>query len=89
MTVKWKAVNHQDDYQMNIFVADAIAADELIGEKGDVFVNVFNGSHNSRVKIRVVKHSDWVTMKTSIDGTRITSVSKQSMKLRRWKAQSG
>lgn len=63
MTVKWKAANHEEDYQMNIFVADAIAADELEGDKGEVLVNVFNGSHSSRVKMRVVGHSDWVAMK--------------------------
>lgn len=63
MDVRWKAANHEDDYQMNIYVADAINAKDLAGPKGEVLVNVFNGSHSSRVKMRVVGHGDWVAMK--------------------------
>ncbi|WP_436715085.1 calcineurin-like phosphoesterase family protein [Roseiconus lacunae] len=63
MSVKWKAANHEEDYQMNLFVADAIAADQLSSDKGEVLVNVFNGSHSSHVKMRVVGHSEWVAMK--------------------------
>jgi hypothetical protein len=62
MTVKWKAAHHEDDYQMNIFVGDSIAANELGTEKGRVMVNVFNGVEGSKVEMRVSGHCDWVEM---------------------------
>lgn len=63
MTIKWKAAHHEDDYQMNIFVADSILTDELATEKGKVMVNVFNGAEGSKVEMRVSGHSDWIKMR--------------------------
>lgn len=63
MRVKWKAAHHEDDYQMNIYVADSLAANELPAEKGAILVNVFNGGVHSLVQTRVVGHTDWVTLK--------------------------
>ncbi|MEO1616059.1 MAG: calcineurin-like phosphoesterase family protein [Planctomycetota bacterium] len=62
MAVKWKAAHHEDDYQMNIFIADSIKSDELTTEKGIIMVNVFNGSHSSRVEMRIPGQSNWIEL---------------------------
>lgn len=62
MSVQWKAAHHEADYQMNIFVADSLATNELSTEKGIVMVNVFNGGHSSKVEMRVSGQSDWVKL---------------------------
>jgi hypothetical protein len=62
MTVRWKAAHHEEDYQMNIFVADSVAADDLANERGTVMVNVFNGQPGSAVEMRVRGHSEWTSL---------------------------
>ena len=63
MNVRWKAANHDSEYQMNVFVPDAVSSDQLASEKGEVLVNVFNGHHASKVEFRVRGQSDWTAMK--------------------------
>ena len=63
MSVTWKPANHEADYQMNIYVADSLSTEELASERAEVLVNVFNGSHQSKVEMRVRGKSDWVLLR--------------------------
>ena len=64
MTVRFKAANHETDYQMNIFVADSISSKELDSEKGEVLINLFNGAKaSSKVQMRVSGTDQWQELK--------------------------
>jgi len=55
----FKAAGRPDDYQMQIYAPEEVAAAEA--RKTQVYVNVFNGSARSKVELRVGR-SDWRPM---------------------------
>jgi len=58
---EFKAARQPADYQMSIFAPDDVstAKTQLV----DVYVNVFNGSEKSEVKMRIGKDTEWITLK--------------------------
>ncbi|MDA7888187.1 calcineurin-like phosphoesterase C-terminal domain-containing protein [Akkermansiaceae bacterium] len=64
-TLDFKAARQPADYQLNIHAPSSVKASEL--EKTFVYVNVFNGSKKSTVKMRIHQHSDWITMTKTLE----------------------
>ncbi len=59
-TLDFKAAGHPADYQMTVFAPDEIAAAN--SAKTPVYVNVFNGSDKSKVKLRLGKEAPWIDL---------------------------
>lgn len=59
-TLDFKAAGHPADYQMTIFAPDEIKAANAA--KTPVYVNLFNGSEKSVVKLKVKDRGGWVEM---------------------------
>jgi hypothetical protein len=59
-TLEYKVARRPADYQMNIFLPDAVAA-ESAGET-EVLVNVFSGSERSRVEMRLGPDAAWTPL---------------------------
>ncbi|MDC0936836.1 calcineurin-like phosphoesterase family protein [Pirellulales bacterium] len=57
--LRYKAARMPESYQMAIHAPEVLPAADTAGE---VLANVFNGSKNSRVKMRVRGHGDWIVM---------------------------
>jgi hypothetical protein len=70
------------DYQMNIYIPEAITTGEVSGT--DVVVNVFNGSEKSRVMARVVgQEGDWRQLEFAPgDDPAFATIAAQEAKLR-------
>ena len=64
-TLDFKAARQPADYQLSIHAPGSIKASEL--EKTFVYVNVFNGSKKSTVKMRLGKDSDWISLKKTLE----------------------
>jgi hypothetical protein len=60
VTFDFKAARRSADYQMNIYAPEAVSASKLGGT--EVMVNVFAGSERSKVRFRIVGHSEWKRM---------------------------
>lgn len=63
-TLDFKAARQPADYQLNIHAPDEVKA--AAGETA-VYVNVFNGSERSTVKLRVDGAGDWVTLEKVLE----------------------
>ncbi|MED5455972.1 MAG: calcineurin-like phosphoesterase C-terminal domain-containing protein, partial [Verrucomicrobiota bacterium] len=61
----FKAARQPASYQMNIQAPDAI--DQKNNQKQSVYVNVFNGSAKSKVKMKIGKGSDWIELKKTVE----------------------
>ena len=61
----FKAARQPASYQMNIQAPDAI--DQKNDQKKSVYVNVFNGSAKSKVKMKIGKKSDWIQLKKTVE----------------------
>ena len=61
----FKAARQPASYQMNIHAPDAIK--QANNEKHLVYVNVFNGSAKSKVKMKIGKKDDWIELKKTIE----------------------
>ncbi len=65
VVVDYKVARRPADYQMNIFapteVESATAAESL------VYVNVFNGSERSTVRMRIGETTDWINLEKSVE----------------------
>ncbi|MGI9244471.1 MAG: calcineurin-like phosphoesterase C-terminal domain-containing protein [Verrucomicrobiales bacterium] len=59
-TFDFKAAREPASYQLHVFAPDEIAAGK--SALVDVYVNVFNGSEKSEVKMRVGDGGEWVTL---------------------------
>jgi hypothetical protein len=57
-TITYKAAGEAADYQMHIFADDTVKA----GETAEVLVNVFNGSRNTQVEMRLEGQKAWIPM---------------------------
>lgn len=60
-TLDFKAAGHPAEYQMTVFAPDEIASANAA--KTPVYVNLFNGSEKSVVKLKVKDRGGWVEMK--------------------------
>ncbi|NNE92754.1 MAG: metallophosphoesterase [Verrucomicrobiales bacterium] len=60
-TLDFKAAGQPVDYQMSIYAPDEIESKNAA--KTPVYVNLFNGSEKSEVKMRLSKSADWIVMK--------------------------
>ncbi len=60
-TLDFKASGHPAEYQMTVFAPDEIAS--VNSAKTPVYVNLFNGSKKSVVKLKVKDRGGWVEMK--------------------------
>jgi 3',5'-cyclic AMP phosphodiesterase CpdA len=58
--LEYRAARRPADYQMNIYLPEAITTDEAISTA--VIVNVFNGSDKSQVRMRVLPDGEWTVM---------------------------
>ena len=56
----FKAARQPASYQMNIHAPDAIK--QVNNKKHLVYVNVFNGSAKSKVKMKIGKNGDWIEL---------------------------
>ena len=61
----FKAARQPASYQMNIQAPDKI--DQQNAKKEFIYVNVFNGSSKSKVKMRIGKKGDWVELNKSVE----------------------
>jgi hypothetical protein len=59
-SVRFKAARRPADYQMNIYLLDELAQNEL--NTTNVLVNIFAGSGRSKVEMRVGKKGEWIPM---------------------------
>ncbi len=62
VTVDFKAARRPADYQMNIMAPDRIAASVTATNTTTVHVNVFNGSEESKVRMRLNNRGSWITL---------------------------
>lgn len=60
-TLDFKAARQPADYQMSIFAPDEVKV--ATAAETQVYVNVFNGSEKSAVKMRVGHDGKWITLK--------------------------
>lgn len=65
VTVDFKASRRPASYQFNVMAPEVVAAAEL--PSTPVYVNVFNGSAASVVRMRVAGHGDWVTLEKVLE----------------------
>jgi hypothetical protein len=61
-SIRFKAARRPAGYQMNIYIPDEIAKNEL--DTIQVLVNVFAGSERSKVEMRVSQHDNWIVLDT-------------------------
>ena len=61
----FKAARQPASYQMNIQAPDRI--DQKNSQKEFIYVNVFNGSARSKVKMKIGKDSDWIVLNKSVE----------------------
>ncbi len=59
-TLRYKATRAPEDYQMNIYLPDFVKVSDLATTR--VLVNVFFGSENSRVEMRVDDRDEWIPL---------------------------
>lgn len=59
-TLDFKAARQPADYQMSIFAPDEVKA--ATADQTQIYVNVFNGSEKSVVKMRVGGDDKWITL---------------------------
>lgn len=59
-SIRFKAARRPANYQMNIYLADELAQNEL--DTANVLVNIFAGSSRSKVEMRIGKFGDWIPM---------------------------
>lgn len=60
-SIRFKAARRSADHQMNIFAADATAAEAAA--EAEILVNVFSGSERTRVEMRLGQAGDWVPLR--------------------------
>ncbi|MCH7725232.1 MAG: calcineurin-like phosphoesterase C-terminal domain-containing protein [Planctomycetes bacterium] len=63
-TLDFKASSRPADYQMNIMAPEEISIDAAAD--AEVYVNVFNGSERSEVKLRLGNDGEWTTMQRTV-----------------------
>ena len=64
-TLDFKAARQPASYQMSIHAPDHI--DPQNENKKIIYVNVFNGSVKSKVKMRIGKGADWIPLKKTVE----------------------
>ena len=64
-TLDFKAARQPADYQLNIHAPSAVKVSEL--GKTSVYVNVFNGSAKSKVKMRFTEDGEWLPLKKTLE----------------------
>ena len=64
-TLDFKAAREPADYQMSIFAPDEVKV--ATAAETQVYVNVFNGSEKSEVKMRVGSDGAWLTLKKVLE----------------------
>jgi hypothetical protein len=57
---EFKAARQPADYQLHVFAPDEVAVGK--SETVAIYVNVFNGSEKSEVKMRVGEDAEWITL---------------------------
>ncbi|HAV61413.1 MAG TPA: metallophosphoesterase, partial [Verrucomicrobiales bacterium] len=60
VVVDYKVARRPADYQMNIFAPEEVTIADA--PKHPVYVNVFNGSEKSTVRMRVGRNGEWITL---------------------------
>ena len=73
--LEFKAARQPATYQMNVFAPDQVKATDT--GKTQVYVNVFNGSINSTVKMRLSKSDQWITLKKVMETDPFYSATRQ------------
>ncbi len=74
-TLDFKAAGFPADYQLNIFTPSEIRTENI--EATPVYVNVFNGSVDSVVKMRIGKGEEWLTLKKVVEVDPVYDSSRQ------------
>ncbi len=74
-TLDFKAAGHPDDYQMTVFAPDEITAAN--SSQTPVYVNVFNGSEKSEVKMRLAKEGPWIELEKVLEADPFYMASRQ------------
>ena len=64
-TLDFKAARQPADYQLSIHAPSAVKVADLSNHS--VYVNVFNGSEKSEVKMRLSKDSPWIPLKKTLE----------------------
>ena len=64
-TLDFKAARQPANYQLSIHAPSSVKGDDL--EKHSVYVNVFNGSKKSVVKMRLAKTGEWIPMTKTLE----------------------
>ncbi len=59
-SIQFKAARRPADYQMNIYLPDELAQNDL--DTMNLLVNIFAGSSRSKVEMRVGKTAEWIPM---------------------------
>ncbi len=73
--LEFKAARQPATYQMNVFAPDQVKVTDT--GKTQVYVNVFNGSINSTVKMRLSKSDQWITLKKVMETDPFYSATRQ------------
>jgi len=73
--LEFKAARQPATYQMNVFAPDQVKATDT--GKTPVYVNVFNGSINSTVKMRLSKSDQWIMLKKVMETDPFYSATRQ------------
>jgi hypothetical protein len=63
-SIRFKAARRPADHQMNIFAAAATTSENAA--ETEVLVNVFSGSEQTRVEMRLGKNGDWVPLQREL-----------------------
>ena len=63
--IDFKAARRPANYRMSVFAPDEVTSDS--GSSNFVYVNVFNGSENSKVRMRVGRTGEWITLKKVLE----------------------
>lgn len=74
-TLDFKAAGYPADYQLNIFAPNEIRLKDVANTP--VYVNVFNGSADSVVKMRVGKQEEWQTLEKVLEVDPVYNSSRQ------------
>lgn len=64
-TLDFKAARQPAKYQLNIHAPDEIAA--AAGPETSVYVNVFNGSKDSEVRMRIGESKEWISLEKTLE----------------------
>ena len=73
--LEFKAARQPATYQMNVFAPDQVKTTDT--GKAPVYVNVFNGSINSTVKMRLSKSDQWIMLKKVMETDPFYSATRQ------------